>query len=36
MKYLKLFSVPISFLLDINNAQMHDKIKGEIDLKIPS
>jgi 8-oxo-dGTP pyrophosphatase MutT (NUDIX family) len=32
----EIFSVPISFLLDIQNAKMHDKIKGDIDLKIPS
>ena len=32
----EIFTVPVSFLKDEKNAKMHDKIKGDIDLKIPS
>ncbi|MDA7828794.1 CoA pyrophosphatase [Gammaproteobacteria bacterium] len=32
----EIFTVPVSFLKDKKNAKMHDKIKGDLDLKIPS
>ena len=32
----EIFTVPVSSLKDEKNAKMHDKIKGDIDLKIPS
>ena len=32
----EIFTVPLSYLMDEKNAQMHDKIKGDMDLKIPS
>jgi len=32
----EIFTVPVSFLIDEKNANMHDKIKGNIGLKIPS